>query len=278
MEATRLERDALGRMGTVWNRSPWITAPHQVEVPEYRVPHGEWWLGLVAGSMQGRTRWQGSDAELADALEEGEGVLGQFVWGAAVGRQWRSGFGVSTGFMTDRTEREFRHVDVERTTTEEVQSHYVTLNNLVFLSDVDTIVTTSTRESITRGVDRRSTLRIPVLGHWRSEWRRWSLGARMGVALELTRAEAGPAITRRGDGAIGAAFLSASERSARYPATVLGVLGADLGYRLHEHWSIEAGYLAMPGALTLSEQAPVHAVTSRHGAEFRLILHLPTRP
>jgi hypothetical protein len=180
--------------------------------------------------------------------------------------------------MTDRTERLFKHVAVEQTTTVREESYYVTLNNQVFLSDVDTVITTTTTETVTQGVDRRSTLRIPVLGHWRTEWRRWALGARTGLALELTRTEAGPALTRQADGKVGAAMLTGAQRAERYPATVLGVVGLDLAYRLHERWSLEAGYVAMPGAMSLSKRGPVQALTTRHGAELRLIIHLPTRP
>ena len=271
-------RVRLERLTPVLNVVSNEAAPYGAPKQRYRVPHGEWWFGATVGNTQGRTRWQGADEDLANALEQGEGSLGQFVWGLAAGRQWRSGFGISTGVMTDRTERPFRHVAVEQTTTVREESYYVTLNNQVFLSNVDTVITTETTETVTQGVDRRSTLRIPVLGHWRSEWRRWALGARTGLALELTRTEAGPALTRMADGMVGAARLTGAQRAERYPATVLGVVGLDLAYRLHEHWSLEAGYMAMPGAMSLSERGPVQAITTRHGAEFRLIIHLPSRP
>ncbi len=277
-EPALMDRERLDLLNPVLNIGLSAAAPHGVTLPRYHVPHGEWWLGATVGTNQSRTSWQGTDEDLANALEQGEGSLGQFVWGLAAGRQWRSGFGISTGVMTDRMERPFRHVAVDRTTTVREENYYVTLNNEVFLSNVDTVVTTTTKETVTQGVDRRSTIRIPLMGHWRTEWRRWAFGARTGLALELTRTEAGPALTRIADGTVGAARLTRAQRAERYPATVLGVVGLDLAYRLHEHWSLEAGYVAMPGAMSLSDRGPVQALTTRHGAEFRLIIHLPTRP
>jgi len=243
----------------------------------YVLPHGEWWLGAQWSTYSVHSDWTGSDEELAAALDEGEGNGGTQAWGILFGRQWQSGFGVSSGLVMDRVERSLRYVEDRTTTTEEITSFFVTLNNEVFVSDVDTVRTTTLDEQVTEGIDRRTMVRIPVLGHWSHDLRRWSIGIQAGVALELTRTEAGPGLVRTESGTIEAVYLDAETRSQRYPDVVLGIAGIDLGYRLHERWSLQAGYVGMRGLTTLSEKGPVQASPIRHGAEIRLRFHLPAR-
>lgn len=266
------------RMGTVLRTTLAPGTPAQRTTPHYRVPPGEWWLAVHVGSTSSRSTWYGDDRALGDALNEAEGWQQQVTWGGALGRQWRSGFGLSVGLMTERSERGFRHVDRTVYQDQSIESYFVTLNGQVFVSDVDTIITTTAVETVTQGVDRRSTVRIPVLAHWQQEWRRWSLGVRVGPTVEFTQAEAGPGIVRRSADQLGAGTLSASQRQERYPAAVLGLTGLDLGWRLHEHWTIQAGYLALWPISAVQPRSTVYATTLRHGAELRLILHLPSRP
>jgi hypothetical protein len=273
-----LRAAGLERMRTVLRTAPPDATLTRRTAPLYRVPPAEWWLALHVGSTTSRSTWYGEDLALSDALNDGEGWQQQLTWGGALGRQWRSGFGLSVGLMTDRFERGFRHVDRTIQEDRSIESYYVTLNGQVFVSDVDTIVTTTAVETVTQGVDRRSTVRIPVLAHWQQEWRRWSVGVRMGPTVELTQAEAGPGILRRSADQLGAGTLTASQRQERYPATVLGLTGLDLGWRLHEHWTIQAGYLALWPISAVQPRSTVYATTLRHGAELRLILHLPARP
>lgn len=268
----------LERLGTVLRTAPLEAALTHRTAPLYRVPPAEWWLALHVGSTTSRSTWYGEDRALSDALNAGEGWQQQFTWGGALGRQWRSGFGLSLGLMTDRSERGFRHVDRTVYEDQSIETYFVTLNGQVFLSDVDTIVTTTAVETVTQGVDRRSTVRIPLLAHWQQEWRRWSVGVRVGPTVELTQAEAGPGIVRRSADQLGAGNLTAGQRQERYPATVLGLTGLDLGWRLHEHWTLQAGYLALWPISAVQPRSTVYATTLRHGAELRLILHLPARP
>jgi hypothetical protein len=273
-----LRAAGLERMRTVLRTAPLAATLTRRTAPHYRVPPAEWWLALHVGSTTSRSTWYGEDQALSDALNDGEGWQQQVTWGGALGRQWRSGFGLSLGVMTDRSERGFRHTDRTIQEDRSIESYYVTLNGQVFVSAIDTIVTTTAVETVTQGVDRRSTVRIPVLAHWQQEWRRWSVGLRMGPTVEFTRAEAGPGILRRSADQLGAGTLTASQRQERYPATVLGLTGLDLGWRLHEHWTIQAGYLALWPISAVQPRSPVYATTLRHGAELRLILHLPARP
>lgn len=268
----------LERLGTVLRTAPLEATLTHRTAPLYRIPPGEWWLALHVGSTTSRSTWYGEDRALSDALNAGEGWQQQFTWGGALGRQWRSGFGLSVGLMTDRSERGFRHVDRTVYQDQSIETYFVTLNGQVFLSDVDTIVTTTAVETVTQGVDRRSTVRIPLLAHWQQEWRRWSVGVRVGPTVELTQAEAGPGIVRRSADQLGGGMLTASQRQERYPASVLGLTGLDLGWRLHEHWTLQAGYLALWPISAVQPRSTVYATTLRHGAELRLILHLPARP
>lgn len=278
-DATTAFRAAgLERLGTVLRTAPLEATLTHRTAPRYRVPPGEWWLALHVGSTTSRSTWYGEDRALSDALNAGEGWQQQFTWGGALGRQWRSGFGLSVGLMTDRSERGFRHVDRTVYQDQSIETYFVTLNGQVFLSDVDTMVTTTAVETVTQGVDRRSTVRIPLLAHWQQEWRRWNVGVRVGPTVELTQAEAGPGIVRRSADQLGGGMLTASQRQERYPATVLGLTGLDIGWRLHEHWTLQAGYLALWPISVVQPRSTVYATTLRHGAELRLILHLPARP
>ena len=272
----RTDREQVGLLSTVFRRDI-ILEPMRVDRPvNYVLPRGEWWLGAQWSTYSSHSTWKGSDEALAAALDQSEGTVGTTAWGLLGGRQWRSGLGLSSGIIMDRLERTFSHVDAQSTTTEEISSYFVTLNDQVFVSNVDTIRTTTVNEDLTEGIDRRTMVRIPVLGHWTVDLRRWSLGVRAGMALELTRAEAGPGLLRVENGTVGAGQLNATVRSDRYPDMVLALAGIDLGYRLHERWSVQAGYAGMHGVAALSEQGPVHAYPVRHGAELRLIFHLPS--
>lgn len=280
LEEGRTDREQVGHLSTVFRREI-ILEPMRVDRPvNYVLPRGEWWLGAQWSTYSSRSTWKGRDELLAAALDQSEGTVGTTAWGLLGGRQWRSGFGLSSGIIVDRLERTFSHVDAQSTTTEEISSYFVTLNDQVFVSNVDTIRTTTVDEEFTEGIDRRTMVRIPVLGHWTVDLRRWTLGVRAGMALELTRAEAGPGLLRVENGTVGAGQLNANVRSDRYPDMVLALAGIDLGYRLHERWSVQAGYAGMQGVAALSEQGPVQAYPVRHGAELRLIFHLPshTRP
>jgi hypothetical protein len=276
----RTDREQMGLLSPVFRREI-VLEPMRVDRPvNYVLPRGEWWLGAQWSTYSSRSTWKGSDEVLAAALDQSEGTVGTTAWGLLGGRQWRSGLGLSSGIIVDRLERTFSHVDAQSTTTEEISSYFVTLNDQVFVSNVDTIRTTTVDEELTEGIDRRTMVRIPVLGHWTVDLRRWTLGVRAGMALELTRAEAGPGLLRVENGMVGAGQLNTTVRSDRYPDMVLALAGIDLGYRLHERWSVQAGYAGMQGVAALSEQGPVQAYPVRHGAELRLIFHLPshTRP
>lgn len=272
----QVQREAVDLLSTIF-RHEHIPHPARSQEPlNYVLPRGEWWLGAQWASYTARSTWKGSDEQLAAELEQGEGNTSIICWGLLAGRQWRDGFGISTGILMDGTERSFRHVDPLSTSTEEVSSYFVTLNDQVFVSNVDTIRTITTDERVTEGMERRTMLRIPVHVHWSKDLRRWSFGVRAGMALELTRTEAGPGLQRVENDIIGTTELDAATSADRYPDLLVALAGIDLGYRLHERWSIQAGYAGMQGVTSIATHGPVQAYPIRHGAELRLIFHLPS--
>jgi hypothetical protein len=246
---------------------------------QHILARGEWQFSLLAGAYQERLAWRGRNSQLAEALEAAEAHTGTFAAGGMVARTWPSGLGLSTGFMWQRSQRRFFHLDRRVEAHHEVSQWLVTLDTEVIQHTVDTTTWYTVHESPTRSQERRTVLRIPVEAHYHRQWRRWSYGLRMGLALEQMRSTGGMSLVSRQDNwQISAEELAPEGLRRRHPAMLLGMVGADLGYLLHERWSLWASPVYMQGLAPLGPYDEVHAVPGRMGLHVRLTHHLPHRP
>ena len=207
----------------------------------YVLPHGEWWLAPYVSAYAAQHAWEGTSTRLVDALNNAESPAPSAALGLMVGRRWRSGFGAGLGVEVEHAEQAYRHI--ERNTIQEhtVIANMVTLNTTVIALTYDTLSNDVVREYDAQGLDQRTTVRIPLEAFWQVGRGRWVLGARVGAMAEINRVRSGSSLVQdEEDGHIYSTALSNEAIGARYPTCLTGLIGADLGYALHERWTLLA--------------------------------------
>ncbi|MEO8588498.1 MAG: hypothetical protein ABI432_03945 [Flavobacteriales bacterium] len=265
----------IGRMDplrSAWHGSALPLSPEGSNRPTtYVLPSSEWWVALQMGWYDVRRQWTGDNTELTDALNASETWTSTIGVGALVGRTWRSGWGFSTGAEHERSEQQFHYVDQWTYVEQEVTTSLVTLNTQVFISQSDTVTTQVVDERIAEGLDKRSVIRVPVEGHWRGAWRRWTYGLSAGLAGEFTSVTSNAILVQDAqDGHISTAAPEGDELRERYPIVVLGTLSADLGYSLSERWTLWASPAYMNSLGALGTRSDVFAQPERFGLRLRL--------
>jgi hypothetical protein len=253
--------------------------PNAVPEPApYLLPHGEWWVAPVVGVYAVRDRWRGDDQNLVQALENATGTTTAWGFGLAAGRQWRSGFGLSTGLLTEHSESQLYHRDTRVQVEEEISTFLVTLNTEVFVSDVDTITTVTTEDRSSSGLQRRTAWRVPVDVHKRWSMGRLQLGLHGGLALEWTTAQGATLVAADTEGGLVAADPGAAEFRARNPMALLGTVGAEVGWMLNERWTLWVDPVYMTGVSALSRPSAAYTLPQRWGIQFGLAHHfIPSR-
>lgn len=261
----------LAPLSAHWDYSAPALTPVAMAPSAYVLPSGEWWVAAQVGWYDVRRQWSGANATLKDALNASEAWTSTIGVGALIGRTWRSGVGLSTGVEHERSEQSFRYVDRWTRVDQEITTSVVTLDTQVFVSNADTITTTTLDERLAEGVDRRSVFRIPLEGHWSGSWRRWSYGLGLGVAAEFTKTTSSRVLVLDElDGHITSVLPQNDELRDRYPTVFLGIISADLGYLLHEHWTIWASPAYMSSLAAFGSNAEVFAQPERLGLRLRL--------
>ncbi len=239
--------------------------------PAYVLPRGDWWIGAHSAFYASHREWSGGSGVLSDALNESEAWTSTIGLGLMGGRAWRSGFGVSSGVESERSEQAYRHVDKATSYESVVNTQMVTLNTQVYYTTVDTVITPTIRERVSAGSDTRTTWRIPVEASWRTRMGRWVLGARCGFAAEFTRARASASLINDDAlGGISSAELPPTALSERYPFSMVGVLGADVGFLLHERWIATASPIYMRGLFNATSANSVSSSPERAGVRLQL--------
>ena len=248
------------------------------EPPDYVLPKAEWVFSLLIGKFDVKRNWHGEDALLTQALNKSEGRTSTIAMGVGLGRHWRSGWGLSAGILTERSEQVFDHRERRTEVIEEVTNFMVTLDDQVFVNNVDTLLHYTTTEKEYRGLNRRSTLRIPIEGHFHKPIGRFIVGGRAGLSLEFTRAEQDLSlILDEQEGRLSVMQLPATELTRRHPMLLQGSIGVDLGYMFTEHWSVWAQPTYLSGSFPLSRTASTWNSPSRIGIQFRLSHHFIPR-
>ncbi|MBK7383978.1 MAG: hypothetical protein IPI81_11730 [Flavobacteriales bacterium] len=230
--------------------------------------NGSWWVAPSINFYASRYVWRGGEVSLVRALNDASGWRSGLAVGLSGGRSWRSGLVLSAGVEWQRSEQAYR--SVERVTDlESTAVQLVTLNIQVMSADTTWAMVES--ESVSEGLDRRDVFRVPVELAWHHDLRRWFAGPRIGFATEQTTVHSSAALVWDAENErVRAATLSTSDLVHRYPIAILGVLGVDLGYLAHEHWSIVASPSYLLPAFDLGRSAVTHATPERLGLRLQI--------
>lgn len=237
----------------------------------YVLPRGDWWIGAHTAFYASHRHWSGGSLALADALNDAEAWTSTVGLGLIGGRAWRSGVGVGMGIESERSEQAYRHVDKATSYESVVNTQMVTLNTYVYYAAADTIITPTVHERVSVGFDSRTTWRIPVEAFWRRSLGRWVVGARCGLAAEFTSVRSSASLVDDEVlGGINATELAPSALNQRYPLTMVGMVGADVGFLLHERWTATASPIYMRGLLNSTGANSLSSSPERAGVRLQL--------
>ena len=243
----------------------------------YVLPRGDWWVGARADVLNETRTWSGANTRLVDALNAAEAPSTYWSLGFLGGRTWRSGFRLGTGMLYERSERTFSTTYRTTTIDQQITSYFVTLNEQVFVSDVDTLTTTSYGDVQVEGIYQRALLRIPLEFGWRYDLERWSIMPKLGLMLELNLQRQGLSLDLANeDGPLSAVELDPESMRQRHPDLLLAMVGAEASYLLGERWRISAAPVFLWTAIPLGTQGTQpRSIPQRSGLEFGLTYTFP---
>ncbi len=241
------------------------------------LPHGEWWVGARAAALNETRAWSGSNTRLVEALNASEASATYWSLGIVGGRTWRSGLNLGTGLLYERSERAFSTTYRTLVEEQEITSYFVTLNEEVFVSNVDTLITTSYSESNVSGIYRRALVRVPLELGWRFDLKRWGIMPKAGLLLELNLQRQGLSLDQaNSDGPLMAVQLDPEAMRQRHPDLLMAMVGAELSFMVSERWRMSAAPVIMWTAAPLGPQgAQPRSVPQRSGLEFGLTYTFP---
>ncbi len=253
-------------------------APIRAVQPQaFVLRHGEWWMGARAAALNETRTWSGSNTRLVEALNAAEASATYWSLGIVGGRTWRSGLSLGTGLLFERSERAFSTTYRTLVEEQEITSYYVTLNDEVFVSNVDTLITTSYSENNVSGIYRRALVRIPLELGWRFDLKRWGIMPKAGLLLELNVQRQGLSLDQaNSDGPLMAVQLDPEAMRQRHPDLLMAMVGAELSFMVSERWRMSANPVIMWTAAPLGPQgAQPRSVPQRSGLEFGLTYTFP---
>ena len=237
----------------------------------YVLPNADRWLALEVGRHNVKRTWYGGEPLLVDALNEVE--VPHYTWslGLLAGRSWRSGFGLSAGAAYEGSEYAFDHVDDRvRIDSLLIVPYLITLDTQVFVSNVDTVTFMTEENKQVSGTNRFSVVHVPVEGYWHKQHRRWTFGARAGLAAEFVTMRQGYTLDVDDEGAVMSVDLGAQAYDMRYHTTLTGMLGADVGFALTEHWGLWATPTYMHGITAWGREGMPYMLPERLSLRVRL--------
>lgn len=234
----------------------------------FAAPHRSWWIAATAGQFRENRTWKGGDDELRTALQGTELPHATTAFGMVIGVHGRGGWSLATGIEHHAGRYNFKHADRFRTRRDSIVTYVVTFNSLILATSTDTISTFSEEQRSVAAVNRYSTLRIPVEIAWHAPYRRFRLGVRAGLALELSTLRSGATLMHNGQGL---QSVEVDPVDKQRMSVLAGGLGADFGYVLTEHWSLWASPVYEAALLSLSPAGHLpYALPERMGLRFRL--------
>jgi hypothetical protein len=213
------------------------TAPQQ----PYVLANADWWVALEVGRSKERRTWYGDDEDLVKALNATE--VPHYAWSAGLlaGRSWRNGFGLSMGVAYQGSNQSFQFSGPA--TQEDTVLYFpylVTLDTEVFVSDVDTVPTYVTVQEQTKATNSFSVVRVSAEGYWHANFRRWTIGPRLGLGTEFTTMRQGYTLDNGSDTLMTVVNVADERYDTRYATILTGLVGADIGFALTEHWGLWA--------------------------------------
>lgn len=259
------------------DRMPRMAAPLQaIPAVTYVLCPSEWWVGVHMATYSLGYGWVGENERLVNALNEVEAPTSTLALALTSGKEWKSGWGLSAGVAFERSEQAFRLVERTVQFEQQIETYLVTLDTQVFVSSIDTSnILVSNDQVVSRGSARRSHVRVPVEAFWHTHVGRWTVGPRAGMALEFVTGNEGTLlIPDANDGSLGASSADASLWGQRYPASLIGIAGLDIGFDLNERWSLDLRPRYMQALHTFQGPVPAEGSVQRWGIQFGVIHHL----
>ncbi len=244
---------------------------------EYVLPHGEWNISGVVGLYDVKRDWQGEDQALVTALNGTEANNTTWGLGLELGREWRSGWGLSAGLFHERSEQQFAFTEKRSQVSQEVVTWLVTLDQQVFANEMDTVEHVHVTEARYNGTDRRHVYRIPVTGSYQRRIGPIHYAIRAGFALEYTQIHQDHSLVLDPEALLTVRSLSAHELRRRHPLLLLGTVGAGLGHSFHENWQLWLGAAYMRGLAPLGTTADAWTSPTRLGLQLRLVHQFTTK-
>ncbi|MBL0036260.1 MAG: hypothetical protein IPP26_11015 [Flavobacteriales bacterium] len=272
-DATAIELSLLPVIGPDMTREaaqPDSLKPGLTQEP-YVLPNADWWLALEVGRHNVRRTWHGGEPLLVNALNNAE--VPHYTWslGLLAGRSWRSGFGISAGLAYEGSEYAFDHVDDRvRIDSMLIVPYIITLDTQVFVSNVDTVTFMTEETRQVSGTNRFSVLHMPVEGYWHKQHGRWTFGARVGLAAEFVTMRQGYTLDIDDEGDLMSVDLGAQAYDTRYHTTLTGLLGADVGFAMTEHWGLWATPTYMRGITAWGSEDSPYVLPERLSLRVRL--------
>ncbi len=230
------------------------------------------WIAALAGQYRETRHWVGGDGQLREALNGTEVPHSTYSAGLMGGVDLPGGWSLGAGVEYRVGRFDFRHADRFQVRRDSIISQVLTFNSLVLATITDTITTFSSVNRSVSAINRYSTWRIPVELGWHKGLRRFRLGARAGLALELNAMHSGATLVRGSEGT-----QSADVATTQVSCTSLlaGSVAADVGFVLTEHLVAWVSPVHEFGLLSLlpSDDLPV-ALPNRTGLRLGLSYHL----
>lgn len=247
---------------------PGVAVPRNAPALIAAGPRRSWWVAAMGGQFLESRRWTGGEATIREALQATEPVHATTALGMLAGVNGRGGWSLAIGAEYHAGRYDFRHTDRFQTRHDSIFNHVITFNSLVLQTTTDTITTYRQEQRIAASVNRYAMLRIPLELGWHAPLGRFRLGARAGVALELTDLRSGTLLVNGPEGPLSVEVQPAHKQCM---SVLGGSVGADLGYILTEQWSLWASPVYEKGLLSLlpPDNSP-YALAERSGIRLRL--------
>lgn len=216
------------------------------QVLGYLLPRGTWWIGpyVGIGSVSGEWRGDGSSA-----LGKAEQWRSTAQAGLLVGREWRSGWGISAGLGLARVRSTFNHEsrgseqEVTVVDTSWVENFFPNAtSDIIYTWTIDSLV--DVRPGAPQRADSRNlytAVQVPFMLSWHGDVRRLRYGAFGGLTAWIPTSRKGLTLVQENaDAAFSTTSLDDARVNDRFSAQLHGQFGLSLGYSFTEHLSAYA--------------------------------------
>jgi hypothetical protein len=271
---TRADQASLAWLNVLGPRlsAPRTTGPMGRDRSPYVLPGAEWWVAVEVGRHDVDRTWAGTDDALVEALNGTEVPHPTWSAGALFGRTWRSGLGVSVGAAYEGSRYEFDHLEQQLPIDSVIEYTYlVTLDTQVFVSTpATTVIYGEPTETRVTGSNSLGILQLPVELYWHTPVKRWSFGGRIGLMTELTLVRRGYTLVNDQELGLLSAPCNEERFDSRYGPALTGIVGADLGYTLTEHWGLWLSPSYMRGLTAFGTTDQPWSLAERFSLRMRL--------